>query len=127
MSSQRSDWRGPLRANPSRMEQELAFRLQNAGIHLPDTDRDSCYDSRLLFRNRAKTTDSVCRRPGSSWKDPSSQGRRTTIVIAEERIQDLGVALRQLLGQEEKPAVRPDPRQFEKVVARMRTRQSRTS
>ena len=28
MSGQRSDWRERLRANPSRMEQELAFKLQ---------------------------------------------------------------------------------------------------
>src|SRR5438105_8056811 len=33
MSSQRSDWRERLRANPSRMEQELAFKLQDNGIH----------------------------------------------------------------------------------------------
>ncbi len=33
MSSQRSDWRERLRANPSRMEQEIAFRLQNDGIY----------------------------------------------------------------------------------------------
>src|SRR2546427_12604669 len=33
MSSQRSDWRERLRANPSRMEQELAFKLQDSGIH----------------------------------------------------------------------------------------------
>src|SRR6266516_5797732 len=32
MSSQRSDWRERLHANPSRMEQELAFKLQNDGI-----------------------------------------------------------------------------------------------
>ena len=32
MSGQRSDWRERLYANPSRMEQELAFRLQDAGI-----------------------------------------------------------------------------------------------
>src|SRR5436309_14931104 len=32
MSGQRSDWRERLHANPSRMEQELAFRLQDAGI-----------------------------------------------------------------------------------------------
>ena len=32
MSSQRSDWRERLRANPSRMEQELAIRLQDDGI-----------------------------------------------------------------------------------------------
>src|SRR5437899_2417305 len=33
MSGQRSDWRERLRANPSRMEQELAIKLQDDGIH----------------------------------------------------------------------------------------------
>src|SRR6266496_3844193 len=33
MSSQRSDWCERLHANPSRMEQELAIKLQDAGIH----------------------------------------------------------------------------------------------
>src|SRR5439155_964754 len=33
MSSQRSDWRERLQANPSRMEQELAIKLQDNGIH----------------------------------------------------------------------------------------------
>ncbi len=32
MSSQRSDWRERLHVNPSRMEQELAFKLQIDGI-----------------------------------------------------------------------------------------------
>ena len=32
MSSQRSDWREHLHANPSRMEQELAIKLQSEGI-----------------------------------------------------------------------------------------------
>src|SRR5438093_737003 len=32
MSGQRSDWRERLHANPSRMEQELAIRLQDDGI-----------------------------------------------------------------------------------------------
>ena len=32
MSGQRSDWRERLNANPSRMEQELAFKLQEDGI-----------------------------------------------------------------------------------------------
>src|SRR5436189_3193044 len=32
MSGQRSDWRERLHANPSRMEQELAFKLQADGI-----------------------------------------------------------------------------------------------
>ena len=33
MSSQRSDWRERLRANPSRMEQELAINLEHDRIH----------------------------------------------------------------------------------------------
>ncbi len=33
MSSQRSNWREHLHANPSRMEQELAYKLQTDGIH----------------------------------------------------------------------------------------------
>src|SRR2546428_13841584 len=33
MSGQRSNWRERLHANPSRMEQELAIRLQDDGIH----------------------------------------------------------------------------------------------
>jgi len=32
MSGQRSDWRERLHANPSRMEQELAIKLQHDGI-----------------------------------------------------------------------------------------------
>src|SRR5438445_11607832 len=32
MSSQRSDWRERLHANPSRMEQEIAIKLQDDGI-----------------------------------------------------------------------------------------------
>src|SRR6266487_4537123 len=32
MSGQRSDWRDRLHANPSRMEQELAIKLQDNGI-----------------------------------------------------------------------------------------------
>jgi len=33
MSCQQSDWRERLHANPSRMEQELAIKLQDNGIH----------------------------------------------------------------------------------------------
>src|SRR3989449_11668158 len=33
MSSRRSDWRERLHASPSRMEQELAIKLQDNGIH----------------------------------------------------------------------------------------------
>src|SRR6266571_4382969 len=33
MSGQRSDWRERFHANPSRIEQELAIKLQDDGIH----------------------------------------------------------------------------------------------
>jgi very-short-patch-repair endonuclease len=33
MSGQRSDWRERLHANPSRMEQEIAIKLQDNGVH----------------------------------------------------------------------------------------------
>lgn len=32
MSGQRSDWRGRLNVSPSRMERELALRLQDEGV-----------------------------------------------------------------------------------------------
>ncbi len=57
MSSQRSDWRERLHANPSRMEQELAIKLQDNGIHyqtqveIPVTTADLYFplDSRPLL------------------------------------------------------------------------------
>ena len=58
MSSQRSDWRERLRANPSRMEQEIALKLQDNGIHyqtqveIPVTTADFYFplqSSRPLF------------------------------------------------------------------------------
>jgi very-short-patch-repair endonuclease len=57
MSGQWSDWRERLRANPSRMEQELAFKLQDDGIHyqtqveIPVTTADSYFpfESRPLI------------------------------------------------------------------------------
>ena len=56
MSGQRSDWRERLQANRSRMEQELAFKLQDDGIHyqtqveIPVTTADFYFpfDSRPL-------------------------------------------------------------------------------
>src|SRR5713101_107187 len=56
-SGQRSDWRERLQANPSRMEQELAIKLQGDGIHyqtqveIPVTTADFYFplESRLLL------------------------------------------------------------------------------
>jgi len=48
MSSQRSDWRERLHANPSRMEQELAIKLQDDGIDILESHRRyACYLLRL--------------------------------------------------------------------------------
>jgi|SRR5438552_17364065 len=57
MSGQRSDWRERLHANPSRMEQELAIKLQDNGIQyqtqveIPITTADSYFplESRPLL------------------------------------------------------------------------------
>jgi very-short-patch-repair endonuclease len=57
MSGQRSNWRERLQANPSRMEQELAFKLQEDGIRyqtqveIPVTTADFYFprDSRPLL------------------------------------------------------------------------------
>jgi very-short-patch-repair endonuclease len=53
MSSQRSNWRERLHANPSRMEQELAIKLQDNGIHyqtqveIPITTADFYFQTEL--------------------------------------------------------------------------------
>ena len=53
MSGQRSDWRERLHANPSRMEQEIAIKLQDNGIHyqtqveIPITTADFYFPTRL--------------------------------------------------------------------------------
>ena len=55
MSSQRSNWRERLYANPSRMEQELAIKLQDNGIHyqtqveIPVTTADFSMETRPLL------------------------------------------------------------------------------
>ncbi len=57
MSSQRSDWRERLHANPSRMEQELAFKLQadrisyQTQVEIPVTTADFYFplEPRLLL------------------------------------------------------------------------------
>src|SRR5256885_14885770 len=54
MSGQRSDWRERLHANPSRMEQELAIKLQENRINVLVSDhRSACYSlvwSRVVER-----------------------------------------------------------------------------
>ena len=112
MSGQRSDWRDRLHANPSRMEQELAFKLQEEGIFLPDTGRDTSNNSRLLLPNTTQTTNRVRRRPGPRWKDPEYQRRRTTNPTKKERIPSPRTILRQLLRQEKRRTLSSNPGQF---------------
>ncbi len=45
MSSQRSDWRERLHANPSRLEQEIAIKLQDNGIHPRNPDGSTVEES----------------------------------------------------------------------------------
>ncbi len=61
MSSQRSNWRERLHANPSRMEQELAFKLQDAGIHY-QTQVQMAKDEELrsLLRKRGYRVLELC-------------------------------------------------------------------
>src|SRR6266487_4676259 len=102
MSGQRSDWRDRLHANPSRMEQELAFKLQEEGIfyqtqvEIPVTTADFYFPTQprplIVFR----------RRPGPRWKDPEYQRRRTTNPTKKERIPSPRTILQQLLRQEKR-------------------------
>ncbi len=57
MSGQRSDWRERLHANPSRMEQELAIRLQNDGIHLRNPDGSRVEESVSVAIEEVKPRD----------------------------------------------------------------------
>src|SRR6266487_5203274 len=46
-----------------------------------------------------------------NWNSADGEGRRAAIIITEERIQNPRIILRQLLGQEERPAIRGDQEQ----------------
>src|SRR5712664_2573040 len=106
MSGQRSDWRERLHANPSRMEQELAIKLQDNGIHyqtqveIPVTTADFYFplESRPLL---VFVDGRVHLRTAQMGK-----GRRATFTLEEERIQSPRTILRQLLGQEKRHDVR---------------------
>ncbi len=73
---------------------------------LPDTSRDTSNHSRLLLFTGVKTVARVCGRPGPSWNSADGEGRRAKVALAEERIQNPGTVLRQLLGQDKGPAIR---------------------
>jgi very-short-patch-repair endonuclease len=104
MSGQRSDWREGLHANPSRMEQELAFKLQDDGIHyqtqveIPVSTADFYFplESRPLL---VFVDGRVHLGKAQIAKDEELR------TLPEERIQGSGIVLRQLLGQEKRPAI----------------------
>src|SRR2546427_1663848 len=100
MSSQRSNWRERLNANPSRMEQELAINLEHDRIHyrtqveIPITTADfyfSIYPRPLVVFVDGR----VHRKTSQVMKDEELR------TLTEERIQAPRIMLRQLLGQEE--------------------------
>src|SRR6266704_4989066 len=100
MSGQRRDWRESLRVNPSRMEQEIAFKLQDdliqyqTQVEIPVTTADFYFS--LESRPLLVFVDG----PGPSWNSPDGEGRRTTSTPTEERIPDPRTILRQLQRQE---------------------------
>src|SRR5438034_8117271 len=111
MSSQRSDWRERLHANPSRMEQELAFKLQNDGMHyqaqveIPVTSADFYFP--LVTRPLIVFIDGRVHLGRSRMvKDEELRS-----LLRKKRIQSLRIMLRELLGQEERPAIRGDQEQ----------------
>src|SRR5437870_4616939 len=105
MSGQRSDWRERLCANLSRMEQELAIKLQDNGIQyqtqveISVTTADFCFpfDSGPLIVFVDGRVHLGTQQMG--------KGRRAAITLTEERIQSPRTVLRRLLGQQERPAV----------------------
>src|SRR2546421_6830240 len=111
MSSQRSDWRERLSVNPSRMEQELAIKLQDdrisylTQVEIPVTTADLYFPLEprplLVFidgRVHLGTTQMA--------KDEELRS-----LLREERIQNPRVILRRLFGQEKRQIVQRNPRQ----------------
>src|SRR2546428_14009510 len=110
MSGQRSGWRERLHANPSRMEEELAIKLQDNQIRYL-TQVEIPVTSRPLLPTITPTVASVCRRQGPSWNGTDDEGRRTTHTTTQERIQNPRTVLLELLRQEEGSVVRGHPEQ----------------
>ena len=74
MSSQRSEWRERLHANPSQMGHELAIKLEVDQIGYLTQVEIPRNHSRPLLPNRTQTLAGVCRRPGPSWNITDGQG-----------------------------------------------------
>jgi hypothetical protein len=116
MSGQRSDWRERLRANPSRTEQELAIKLQEDGVHYQTQVEIGSNDSRLLLPAGDKALARVCRRLGPSRDNANGKGQGTTNSITEKGIQNPRTILRELFGQEKRPAIQGSLRNPEKDI-----------
>ena len=112
MSGQGSDWRERLRANPSRMEQELAIKLQDNGIQcqtqveIPVTTADFYFslESRplLVFVDGRVHLGTARMLKDEELRNPTPQ----------ERIQNSRIVLRRLLGQEKRRVVQGNPGQL---------------
>src|SRR5438309_3868099 len=117
MSSQRSGWRERLRANPSRMEQELAIKLQEDRVNYLTQVEIRVAIADFYFPLDPRPLLVFCRRLGSSWNSSDVQGRRTPHSATQERVQNTGIILRQLLGHEKRSALRRDPEQPRNAIA----------
>ena len=115
MSAQRSDWRERLHANPSRMEQELALKLQQNGVRyltqveMPVTTADFYFP--LEPRPLLVFVDGRVHLGRAHL-----QGQKGTVALEEERIHGPRVTLQQLLGQETGRVIRGNPGQPEKRI-----------
>src|SRR6266566_4926623 len=106
MSSQRSGWRERLCANPSHMEQELAFKLQDDGIHYQTPVEIPVTIADFYFPLESRPLIVFVDGRGPSRNSPDVEGRRAPITITQKRIQNPRIVLRQLLGQEKRPTIR---------------------
>src|SRR2546430_16233743 len=99
MSSQRSNWRERLYVNPSRMEHELAAKLESSG-----------FSTRPKWKFRLRRPISISPRSRDQhWfslmehlisQPLNDQGRRIAIPSQETRIQSSRASVQELLRQE---------------------------
>src|SRR2546425_5627850 len=107
MSGQRSDWRERLHANPSRMEQELAFKLQDDRIHyqtqveIPVTTADFYFplesrpllvfvDGRVHLGTSQMVKDEELRFHSYGREDTGSSNCRTAVTRTREETGCMG-------------------------------------
>src|SRR2546425_4484101 len=108
MSCQRSDWRERLRANPSRMEQELAFRLQEdrifyqTQVEIPVTTAD------FYFPTQPKPLIVFVDGRVHLGKTQMFKDEELRTLLRKKRIPSTRTILQQLLRQEKRRIVCPD-------------------